>query len=427
MGLVLALVMTLVITLVASGSPGTAAERNPRSKAGPHAQKVSGPAGCSPLEGRPGQDPETGRAASRAPRRAVQELQRPGPGCPAGAVLPRRGRPHGGAVSRRMGRRLDRARSAPRVRPAAGWAVAEHPLRPDRAAQLGDQRPLLGLRPGPGQRPVAALLLRRGGRSRPGRALHRRRHGHRPDGGLRPRRAAAGLPEAGGVPAGVRQDQAARPQHAQGRSHRPRLLQGQARAPVPALPHPGHAVLDPPGRAARQRPSGGPRAQHRAGAPRRRDREPDDGASRAPVRADHLRGRVRRVQLQDHLPSLREAHRLVEGEAAGAGRQQEEWALRLRRCRRGPRSQRRAAAVLPRLDLPRARGQLPGRAQLRPREPLRRAALAVRGRTAVHQPAVTADQCLRRADPAAAAASAHRDADPDAHRPDHDDPAEAER
>ncbi len=62
-------------------------------------------------------------------------------------------------------------------------------------------------------------------------------------------------------------------------------------------------------------------AQHRAGPPRRRDREPDDGAPRAAVRAAHLRGRVRRVQLQDHLPSLGEAHRLVEVEAAGAGRQ----------------------------------------------------------------------------------------------------------
>ena len=68
-----------------------------------------------------------------------------------------------------------------------------------------------------------------------------------------------------------------------------------------------------------------------------------------------------------------------------------------------------------------ARGQLPGRAQLRPREPVRRAALAVRGRAAVHQPAVTADQCLRGADPAAA--SADRAADPDAH-PVHDAQAE---
>jgi arabinan endo-1,5-alpha-L-arabinosidase len=35
------LVLALVMTLVASGSPGTAAERNPRSKTGPHAPKVA--------------------------------------------------------------------------------------------------------------------------------------------------------------------------------------------------------------------------------------------------------------------------------------------------------------------------------------------------------------------------------------------------
>ena len=126
--------------------------------------------------------------------------------CPtAGSPTPRwRGTPAAGSPSRPVPAR-------PRaVRPAAGRPVAEHPLRADRAAQLGDQRSLLGLRPGRGQRPVAALLLRRGGRARPGRALHRRRHRHRPDRGVRPRREAAGLPEAGGLAAGVRQDQAAR-------------------------------------------------------------------------------------------------------------------------------------------------------------------------------------------------------------------------
>ena len=226
MGLVLALAMTLI---PASGTPGNAAERSPRTKAGSKAAKAGAqwvPGHRRPAwprsSGRPRNEPRTGCP--------VQDVHRPDPGRPAGAVLPRRRRPHGGAVRRRVGRRLDRTRRAPRAGPAAGRALAEHPVRPDRAAQLGDQWPLLGLRPGLRQRAVAALLLRRGGRPRPGRALHRRRDGHRPDGGLHPRREAAGLPQAGGRPAGVRQDQAARPRHAQGRSHRPRLLQGQGRA-----------------------------------------------------------------------------------------------------------------------------------------------------------------------------------------------------
>ena len=73
-GLVLALAMTLVITLVASGSPGTAAERGPRSKAGPHAPKAKaqnpGPVGAGPLKAGARQDPAAGRAC--APRTAAR-------------------------------------------------------------------------------------------------------------------------------------------------------------------------------------------------------------------------------------------------------------------------------------------------------------------------------------------------------------------
>ena len=161
-----------------------------------------------------------------------------------------------------------------------------------------------------------------------------------------------------------------------------------------------------------ERPAGRPAgAQHRAGPARRRDREPGPAPARPSVRAHHLRGRVRRVQLQDDLPPLRQAHGLVEGEAAGAGRHRQERAVRARRRRPGPRGGRRAAAVLPRVDLPRGGRQLPGRAQLRPRQRLRRAPLAVRRPAAVHQPAVAADQGVRRADPAASAAADHRSAD----------------
>ena len=64
-------------------------------------------------------------------------------------------------------------------------------------------------------------------------------------------------------PRGVRQDQAAQPGPAQGRGDRPRLLPGQGRQPLPALPHPGHALHDPDRPAAR--PAAGPRG--RRGAP----------------------------------------------------------------------------------------------------------------------------------------------------------------
>ena len=80
-----------------------------------------------------------------------------------------------------------------------------------------------------------------------------------------------------------------------------------------------HALHDPDRAAARQRPARrAAGAEHRAGPPRRRDREPDAGPARAPVRADHLRGRLRRVLVQDDLPPLGAAHRLVEVQAPGA-------------------------------------------------------------------------------------------------------------
>ena len=247
---------------MASGAPGTAAERSPRSNAGLATRQRSG------RKWVPG---HTKAGLAKIQRQAAQRAAHQGArfrtftdrilgALPVlsyrGAADPTVARYAGGWVAVSTGPGAPRALapqpggpwqnipSALTVQPS--WAISGRYWASDLVV---------------GQRSVAALLLRRGGRPRPGRALHRRRHGHRPDGGLRPRREAAGLPQAGGRPAGVRQDQAARPRHAQGRRHRPRLLQGQGRAPVPALPHPGHAVLDPHGRAAAQRPPGGQRAQ----------------------------------------------------------------------------------------------------------------------------------------------------------------------
>ena len=186
---------------------------------------------------------------------------------------------------------------------------------------------------------------------------------------------------------------------------------------LPPLPHPGHAVLDPHGRAARQRPPGGPRAQHRAGAPRRRDREPDDAAPRPAVRAGHLRGRLRRVQLQDHLPPLRRGSPTGRGPSAQVlVDTQEERPVRPRRRRRRPRPSGEPMLFFHAWTCPELGGNCPGGHNYDRDNALRRAPLAVRRRAAVHQPPVAADRVVRRADPAAASA-ADADADTDADGP----------
>ena len=134
-------------------------------------------------------------------------------------------------------------------------------------------------------------------------------------------------------------------------------------------------------------------AQHRAGPPRRRDREPDDAAPRPPVRPAHLRGRLRRVQLQDHLPALLEARRTGRGPSARSlVDSQEERAVRPRRCRPGPRSRTasRCCSSTPG-PAPSSAATVRAGTTTTATAPLRRPAVAVRGRAAVHQPAVTAE------------------------------------
>ena len=311
------LVLALVMTLLASEASGAAAE--PAAKqASSSGDQRSSQRRARPTSGRsrPAAKVRAGRSGGPAARLVTFNDRILG----AQPVLSYRGfadptvaRYAGGWVGG-----LHRPGGAARGRPAARRTVAEHPLRADHAAELGDQRPDLGLGPGPGRRRLDPLLLRRGGRARPRRPLHRRR---RPP--PTPRRPSC--PTSGRWSAPSRR---VAPPAYDKIKRRGRDLPKAGVIDPELLPGPGREqyllyrtqstpstirIVQLPASGRAGRPSG---PEHRAGPPRRRDREPHADPARAAVRADHLRGRVRRVQLQDDVPPLGAAHRLVEGPSA---------------------------------------------------------------------------------------------------------------
>ena len=110
---------------------------------------------------------------------------------------------------------------------------------------------------GPGRR-LAGLLLRPGGRAPRRRGpVHRGRHVTRPRDPVHASpHPAARLPR-GRLDRPGQRRRTAGGRAAAARGHRPVVLRRARRTPVPALPHPGHAVLDPDGAADGQRPARG--------------------------------------------------------------------------------------------------------------------------------------------------------------------------